>query len=76
MWYLKYLRLVPTVIKHSLSCGSFRYYLSFQERQIQLIRELLMCDASGSIQLSEEQKSALAFLNRPQVSMGGSGNKR
>uniref|UniRef100_A0A803YHL0 Rac GTPase-activating protein 1 n=1 Tax=Meleagris gallopavo TaxID=9103 RepID=A0A803YHL0_MELGA len=46
------------------------------ERQIQLIRELLMCDASGSIQLSEEQKSALAFLNRPQVSVGGSGNKR
>ncbi|NWI33616.1 RGAP1 protein, partial [Sula dactylatra] len=46
------------------------------ERQIQLIRELLMCDASGSIQLSEEQKSALAFLNRPQVSIGGSGNKR
>ncbi|XP_009067969.1 PREDICTED: rac GTPase-activating protein 1, partial [Acanthisitta chloris] len=46
------------------------------ERQIQLIRELLMCDASGSIQLSEEQKSALAFLNRPQVSLGGSGNKR
>ncbi|KFV13390.1 Rac GTPase-activating protein 1 [Pterocles gutturalis] len=46
------------------------------ERQMQLIRELLMCDASGSIQLSEEQKSALAFLNRPQVSIGGSGNKR
>ncbi|XP_015742351.1 rac GTPase-activating protein 1 [Coturnix japonica] len=46
------------------------------ERQIQLIRELLMCDASGSIQLSEEQKSALAFLNKPQVSVGGSGNKR
>ncbi|XP_025940740.1 rac GTPase-activating protein 1 [Apteryx rowi] len=46
------------------------------ERQIQLIRELLMCDASGSIQLSEEQKSALAFLNRPQVSVGASGNKR
>uniref|UniRef100_A0A8C0FR41 Rac GTPase-activating protein 1 n=1 Tax=Bubo bubo TaxID=30461 RepID=A0A8C0FR41_BUBBB len=46
------------------------------ERQIQLIRELLMCDASGSIQLSEEQKSALAFLNRPQASVGGSGNKR
>ncbi|NWR64573.1 RGAP1 protein, partial [Bucorvus abyssinicus] len=46
------------------------------ERQIQLIRELLMCDASGSIQLSEEQKSALAFLNRPQVSLGGAGNKR
>ncbi|KFU86960.1 Rac GTPase-activating protein 1 [Chaetura pelagica] len=46
------------------------------ERQIQLIRELLMCDSSGSIQLSEEQKSALAFLNRPQASLGGSGNKR
>ncbi|KAK2516437.1 Racgap1, partial [Columba guinea] len=46
------------------------------ERQIQLIRELLMCDASGSIQLSEEQKSALAFLNRPQASLGGTGNKR
>ncbi|NXG08277.1 RGAP1 protein, partial [Sakesphorus luctuosus] len=46
------------------------------ERQIQLIRELLMCDASGSIQLSEEQKSVLAFLNRPKVSVGGSGNKR
>ncbi|XP_027762926.1 rac GTPase-activating protein 1 isoform X2 [Empidonax traillii] len=46
------------------------------ERQIQLIRELLMCDASGSIQLSEEQKSVLAFLNRPKVSVGGSGGKR
>ncbi|XP_067385611.1 rac GTPase-activating protein 1 [Emydura macquarii macquarii] len=46
------------------------------ERQIQLIRELLMCDSSGSIQLSEEQKSALAFLNRPQPSTGSSGNRR
>ncbi|NXS95195.1 RGAP1 protein, partial [Jacana jacana] len=46
------------------------------ERQMQLIRELLMCDASGSIQLSEEQKSALAFLNRPQASLGASDNKR
>ncbi|NWZ41878.1 RGAP1 protein, partial [Brachypodius atriceps] len=47
------------------------------ERQIQLIRELLMCDASGgSIQLSEEQKSVLAFLNRPRASVGTSGNKR
>nr|XP_020821728.1 rac GTPase-activating protein 1 isoform X2 [Phascolarctos cinereus]XP_020821729.1 rac GTPase-activating protein 1 isoform X2 [Phascolarctos cinereus]XP_020821730.1 rac GTPase-activating protein 1 isoform X2 [Phascolarctos cinereus] len=46
------------------------------ERQIQLIRELLMCDASGSIQLSEEQKSALAFLNRGQQSSGNAGNKR
>ncbi|XP_054833199.1 rac GTPase-activating protein 1 isoform X2 [Eublepharis macularius] len=33
-----------------------------------------MCDTSGSIQLSEEQKSALAFLNKPQTSTGG--NKR
>ncbi|NWR99947.1 RGAP1 protein, partial [Motacilla alba] len=46
------------------------------ERQIQLIRELLMCDASGSIQLSEEQKSVLAFLNRPRASVGSAGNKR
>ncbi|NWZ95540.1 RGAP1 protein, partial [Nesospiza acunhae] len=46
------------------------------ERQIQLIRELLMCDASGSIQLSEEQRSVLAFLNRPQPSVGSAGNKR
>ncbi|VTJ70723.1 Hypothetical predicted protein [Marmota monax] len=38
------------------------------ERQIQLIREMLMCDTSGSIQLSEEQKPALAFLNRGQPS--------
>ncbi|XP_026535746.1 rac GTPase-activating protein 1 [Notechis scutatus] len=44
------------------------------EQQIQLIKELLMCDSSGSIQLSEEQKSALAFLSRPQMSLGG--NKR
>ncbi|XP_044857010.1 rac GTPase-activating protein 1-like [Mauremys mutica] len=44
------------------------------ERRIQLIRELLMCDASGSIHLSEEQKSALAF--RPQLSTGDSGNRR
>ncbi|NXI38900.1 RGAP1 protein, partial [Galbula dea] len=46
------------------------------ERQMQLIRELLMCDSTGSIQLSEEQKSALAFLNRPRPSLGASGNKR
>ncbi|XP_064494780.1 rac GTPase-activating protein 1 [Pseudopipra pipra] len=46
------------------------------ERQIQLIRDLLMCDSSGSIQLSEEQKSVLAFLNKPKVSLGGSGSKR
>nr|XP_048687947.1 rac GTPase-activating protein 1 isoform X2 [Caretta caretta] len=51
-------------------------FSALQERQIQLIRELLMCDASGSIQLSEEQKSALAFLNRPHLSTGGSGNRR
>nr|XP_045009428.1 rac GTPase-activating protein 1 isoform X3 [Jaculus jaculus] len=46
------------------------------ERQIQLIREILMCDTSGSIQLSEEQKSALAFLNRGQPSSGNTGNNR
>ncbi|KAF4792729.1 Rac GTPase-activating protein 1 [Turdus rufiventris] len=45
------------------------------ERQIQLIRDLLMCDSSGSIQLSEEQKSVLAFLNRPSA-VGSSSNKR
>ncbi|XP_015673652.1 rac GTPase-activating protein 1 [Protobothrops mucrosquamatus] len=44
------------------------------EQQILLIKEFLMCDSSGSIQLSEEQKSALAFLNRPQISTAG--NKR
>lgn len=47
-----------------------------QERQIQLIREMLMCDTSGSIQLSEEQKSALAFLNRGQPSSGNAAGKR
>lgn len=35
-----------------------------------------MCDTSGSIQLSEEQKSALAFLNRGQASSGNAGNNR
>ncbi|KAG9491810.1 hypothetical protein GDO78_000361 [Eleutherodactylus coqui] len=47
------------------------------ERQIQLIRELLMCDVSGSIQLSEQQRSALAFLNnRTQLSADGNGTRR
>ncbi|KAM9321542.1 rac GTPase-activating protein 1 [Gastrophryne carolinensis] len=47
------------------------------ERQIQLIRELLMCDTSGSIQLSEQQRSALAFLNnRTQMSADGNGTRR
>ena len=46
------------------------------EHQIQLIRDILMCDTSGSIQLSEEQKSALAFLNRGQAPSGNSGNNR
>ncbi|KAK7800551.1 hypothetical protein U0070_006738 [Myodes glareolus] len=46
------------------------------EQQIQLIRDILMCDTSGSIQLSEEQKSALAFLNRGQASSGNAGNNR
>ncbi|KAL1789599.1 rac GTPase-activating protein 1 [Sigmodon hispidus] len=35
-----------------------------------------MCDTSGSIQLSEEQKSALAFLNRGQASSDNPGNNR
>ncbi|OBS79500.1 hypothetical protein A6R68_18105 [Neotoma lepida] len=46
------------------------------EQQIQLIRDILMCDTSGSIQLSEEQKSALAFLNRGRPSSGNPGNNR
>ncbi|XP_040196206.1 rac GTPase-activating protein 1 [Rana temporaria] len=47
------------------------------ERQIQLIRELLMCDPSGSIQLSEQQRSALAFLNnRTRLSTDGNGTRR
>nr|XP_006629297.1 PREDICTED: rac GTPase-activating protein 1 [Lepisosteus oculatus] len=33
------------------------------DRQIQLIRELLITEGSTSIQLNEEQRSALAFLN-------------
>ncbi|CAL9703252.1 unnamed protein product [Knipowitschia caucasica] len=33
------------------------------DRQIQLIRELLISEGSASIQLSAEQRSALAFLN-------------
>ncbi|XP_068123355.1 rac GTPase-activating protein 1 isoform X2 [Hyperolius riggenbachi] len=47
-----------------------------QERQIQLIRELLMCDPSGSIQLSEQQRSALAFLNNRTHMSDGNGTKR
>ncbi|XP_056411347.1 rac GTPase-activating protein 1 [Hyla sarda] len=47
------------------------------ERQIQLIRELLMSDPSGSIQLSEQQRSALAFLNnKTQMSTDGNGTRR
>ncbi|XP_028654371.1 rac GTPase-activating protein 1 [Erpetoichthys calabaricus] len=33
------------------------------DRQIQLIRELLIAENSSSIQLNDEQRSALAFLN-------------
>nr|AAG50293.1 FKSG42 [Homo sapiens] len=46
------------------------------EQQIQLIGEMFLCDISGSIQLSGEQKSALAFLNRGQPSSSNAGNKR
>ncbi|XP_077368898.1 rac GTPase-activating protein 1 [Festucalex cinctus] len=35
------------------------------DRQIQLIRDLLTSEGSNSIQLSAEQRSALAFLNTP-----------
>lgn len=33
------------------------------DRQIQLIRDLLVCEGSTSLQLNDEQRSALAFLN-------------
>ncbi|XP_078057189.1 rac GTPase-activating protein 1 isoform X1 [Mustelus asterias] len=47
------------------------------ERQIQLIRELLITEGSTSIQLNEEQKSALAFLNpKCSNSNGYASNKR
>ncbi|XP_063300903.1 rac GTPase-activating protein 1 [Pelobates fuscus] len=47
------------------------------ERQIQLIRELLVADPSCSIQLSEQQKSALAFLNsKTRMSNDGNGTRR
>uniref|UniRef100_A0A8C5LV12 Rac GTPase-activating protein 1 n=1 Tax=Leptobrachium leishanense TaxID=445787 RepID=A0A8C5LV12_9ANUR len=47
------------------------------ERQIQLIRELLMSDPSCSIQLSEQQRSALAFLNnKTRTSNDGNGTRR
>lgn len=39
-------------------------FIPLQDRQIQLIRELLVTEgSSNSIQLNEEQRSALAFLN-------------
>ena len=37
---------------------------------------MLMCGTSDSIRLSEEQKLALAFLNRGQPASGNAGNKR
>uniref|UniRef100_A0A672YAQ4 Rac GTPase-activating protein 1 n=1 Tax=Sphaeramia orbicularis TaxID=375764 RepID=A0A672YAQ4_9TELE len=37
------------------------------ERQLQLIRELLISDNGNSVHLSEEQRSALAFLIQPSV---------
>lgn len=47
------------------------------ERQIQLIRELLMSDPSCSIQLSEQQRSALAFLNsKTRMSNDANGTRR
>ena len=45
------------------------------KRRIQMIREMLMYD-TGSIQLSEEKKSTLAFLNRGQPSIGYAEHKK
>ncbi|XP_076005671.1 rac GTPase-activating protein 1-like isoform X2 [Genypterus blacodes] len=45
------------------------------ERQLQLIRELLVSDSSNSIHLSEEQRSALAFLSaHSQAAQAAKGN--
>lgn len=39
-------------------------YVDEKEQQLQLIRELLISDGNGnSVHLSEEQRSALAFLS-------------
>lgn len=46
------------------------------ERQIQLIRELLIAEGSTSIQLSDEQRSALAFLNARSQPTGLNASKR
>ncbi|XP_041097603.1 rac GTPase-activating protein 1 isoform X2 [Polyodon spathula] len=46
------------------------------ERQIQLIRELLIAEGSTSIQLSDEQRSALAFLNARSQPTGLNTSKR
>uniref|UniRef100_A0A4W3GUE6 Rac GTPase-activating protein 1 n=1 Tax=Callorhinchus milii TaxID=7868 RepID=A0A4W3GUE6_CALMI len=46
------------------------------ERQIQLIRELLIAEGSVSIQLNEEQKSALAFLNPKGSNSNGQTSQR
>lgn len=48
----------------SFTCSSPVDLLCPQDRQIQLIRDLLTSEgSSNSIQLSAEQRSALAFLN-------------
>lgn len=46
-----------------------------QERQLQLIRELLITESNGSVHLSEEQRSALAFLSaHSQAAQAAKGN--
>lgn len=45
------------------------------ERQLQLIRELLISENNGSVHLSEEQRSALAFLSaHSQAAQAAKGN--
>lgn len=61
-------KLVSSVKGKSLICingmSHFSFALYVQDRQIQLIRDLLTSEgSSNSIQLSAEQRSALAFLN-------------
>lgn len=48
----------------------------YQERQQELIRELLISENNGnSVHLSEEQRSALAFLNaHSQAAQAAKGN--
>ncbi|XP_012680301.2 rac GTPase-activating protein 1 [Clupea harengus] len=46
------------------------------DRQIQLIRDLLVCEGSTSLQLNEEQRSALAFLNARTLTSNPNNSRR